>query len=129
MRMSGPLASRNDAESVATIMGAPDAGLILLDTGDYYGAGHNEKLVSRFIGHRREKAFLSVKFGGIRSPSGAYLGIDVRPAAVKNFAAYSLQRLGVDVIDLYQPGRLDPDVPVEDTMDAVANLIAEGKVC
>jgi aryl-alcohol dehydrogenase-like predicted oxidoreductase len=128
MRMSGPLASRNDAESVATIMGALDAGLNFLDTGDYYGAGHNETLVSQVIRHRREKAFLSVKFGGMRSASGAYQGIDVRPAAVKNFAVYSLQRLGVDVIDLYQPGRLDPDVPVEDTVGAVADLIAEGKV-
>lgn len=128
MRMSGPVASRDDAESVATIRAALDAGVTFLDAGDYYGAGHNEMLVGQAIKDSGEKAFLSVKFGGMRSASGAFLGIDVRPAAVKNFAAYSLQRLGVDVIDLYQPGRLDPDVPVEDTVGAVAGLIAEGKV-
>ena len=128
MRMSGPPASRDDAEAIATITAALDAGVTFLDTGDYYGAGHNEMLVGQAIKGRREKAFLSVKFGAMRSASGAFLGIDVRPAAVKNFAAYSLQRLGVDVIDLYQPGRLDPSIPVEETVGAVADLITEGKV-
>lgn len=128
MRMSGPPATRDDAEAVATITAALEAGVTFLDTGDYYGAGHNEMLVGQAIKSGREKAFLSVKFGAMRSASGAFLGIDVRPAAVKNFAAYSLQRLGVDVIDLYQPGRLDPSVPIEDTVGAVADLITEGKV-
>lgn len=128
MRMSGPPATRDDAEAVATITAALEAGVTFLDTGDYYGAGHNEMLVGQAIKSRRENAFLSVKFGAMRSVSGAFLGIDVRPAAVKNFAAYSLQRLGVDVIDLYQPGRLDPSVPIEDTVGAVADLITEGKV-
>lgn len=128
MRMSGPPATRDDAEAVATITAALEAGVTFLDTGDYYGAGHNEMLVGQTINSRRENAFLSVKFGAMRSASGAFLGIDVRPAAVKNFAAYSLQRLGVDVIDLYQPGRLDPSVPIEDTVGAVADLITEGKV-
>jgi aryl-alcohol dehydrogenase-like predicted oxidoreductase len=126
--MSGPPATRDDAEAVATINAALEAGVTFLDTGDYYGAGHNEMLVGQAIKGRRGNAFLSVKFGAMRSASGAFLGIDVRPAAVKNFAAYSLQRLGVDVIDLYQPGRLDPSVPIEDTVGAVADLIAEGKV-
>jgi aryl-alcohol dehydrogenase-like predicted oxidoreductase len=126
--MSGPPASRDDAEAIATITAALDAGVTFLDTGDYYGAGHNEMLVGQAIKGRREKAFLSVKFGAMRSASGAFLGIDVRPAAVKNFAAYSLQRLGVDVIDLYQPGRLDPSIPVEETVGAVADLITEGRV-
>jgi len=128
MRMSGPPASRDDAEAIATITAALDAGVTFLDTGDYYGAGHNEMLVGQAIKGRRENAFLSVKFGAMRSASGAFLGIDVRPAAVKNFAAYSLQRLGVDVIDLYQPGRLDPSIPVEETVGGVADLITEGKV-
>jgi aryl-alcohol dehydrogenase-like predicted oxidoreductase len=128
MRMSGLPAWRDDAESIATIIAALEAGVSFLDTGDYYGAGHNEMLIAKAISGRREKAFLSVKFGALRSASAQFLGIDVRPAAVKNFAAYSLQRLGVDVIDLYQPGRLDPDLPIEDTVGAVADLIAEGKV-
>jgi aryl-alcohol dehydrogenase-like predicted oxidoreductase len=85
-------------------------------------------LVGQAIKQRRENAFLGVKFGAMRSATGGFLGIDVRPAAVKNFAAYSLQRLGVEVIDLYQPGRLDPSVPIEDTIGAVADLITEGKV-
>ena len=129
MRMSGPPATRDDAEAVATIRAALDAGIEFLNTGDYYGHGHNEALVAQAIkGRRRDDAFLSVKFGALRSSSGQYIGIDVRPAAVKNFAAYSLQRLGVDVIDLYQPGRLDPSVPIEETVGAVAELITEGKV-
>ncbi len=119
---------RDDTEAVATIEAALEAGVTLLDTGDFYGMGHNETLVGRAIRHRRDQAFLSVKFGALFSPSGKFLGVDGRPASVKNFAAYSLQRLGVDVIDLYQPGRPDPAVPYEDTIGAVAELVAEGKV-
>jgi aryl-alcohol dehydrogenase-like predicted oxidoreductase len=121
-------AGRDDAESLATITEALDSGITLIDTGDFYGMGHNEALVARAIAGRRESVFLSVKFGALRSPSGAFLGFDGRPAAVKNFAAYSLQRLGVDVIDLYQPARVDPAVPYEETIGTVADLIREGKV-
>ena len=102
--------------------------MTLLNTADFYGMGHNESLVSRAIKGRRDQAFLSVKCGMLRSPAGAFLGIDGRPNAVKNFAAYSLQRLGVDVIDLYQPARPDPSVPYEETIGAIADLIKEGKV-
>jgi aryl-alcohol dehydrogenase-like predicted oxidoreductase len=134
MRMSnfpGSQASRNtnsEAESIATIHAALDAGINFLDTGDFYGMGHNEMLVGRALSGRRDDAFISVKFGAQKSPSGAFLGFDARPNSVKNFAAYSLQRLGVDEIDLYQPGRVDPAVPIEDTVGAVADLIREGKV-
>lgn len=124
----GSRADRDDAESLATIGAALDAGITLLDTGDFYGMGHNEALVGKAIAGRREEVFLSVKFGAQRSHSGAFLGFDGRPAAVKSFAAYSLQRLGVDVIDLYQPARVDPAVPYEETIGAVKDLIEEGKV-
>jgi aryl-alcohol dehydrogenase-like predicted oxidoreductase len=101
----------------------------MLNTGDFYGMGHNEMLIGRALkGRRRDDAVISVKFGAQRSPTGAFLGFDTRPAAVKNFAAYSLKRLGVDVIDMYQPARIDPSVPVEDTVGAIADLIEEGKV-
>ena len=124
----GSKTGRDDAESLATIAEALDRGVTLLDTGDFYGMGHNEALVGKAIAGRRDSVFLSVKFGAMRSFSGGFLGFDGRPAAVKNFAAYSLQRLGVDVIDLYQPARVDPAVPYEDTIGAVADLIREGKV-
>ena len=119
---------RADDESIGTIKAVLDAGINFLDTGDFYGMGHNESLVSRAIKGQRNQAFLSVKFGIMMSPSGAFLGIEGRPNSVKNFASYSLQRLGVDVIDLYQPGRPDPSVPYEETIGAIADLIKEGKV-
>jgi aryl-alcohol dehydrogenase-like predicted oxidoreductase len=100
----------------------------LLDTGDFYGAGHNEMLIGRALKDRRNEALLSVKFGALRSPDGGWGGFDARPAAVKNFAAYSLKRLGVDHIDIYRPARLDPNVPIEDTIGAIGDLIRAGYV-
>ena len=120
--------SGDDDESIATIHAALDSGINYLDTGDFYGSGHNESLVGKAIRDRRDQAFVGVKFGVLRAPWGAFLGADLRPAAVMSFASYSLQRLGVDVIDLYQPGRLDPTIPVEDTVGAIAELIRQGKV-
>lgn len=126
--MSGTYGSADDAESVATIRHAIERGITLIDTGDFYGHGHNELLIRRAIEGVRDKVQLSVKFGAMRGPDGASLGIDARPVAVKNFAAYSLQRLGVEVIDVYRPARLDPQVPIEDTVGAIADLIKAGFV-
>ncbi|MCE9597099.1 MAG: aldo/keto reductase [Spirochaetia bacterium] len=120
--------NRDEAESIATIHAALDAGITFLNTGDFYGMGHNEMLIARALKERSEKPTISVKFGAMRSPSGAFVGFDARPAAVKNFASYSLQRLGVEVIDIYQPSRVDPGVPFEETIGAVKDLIVEGKV-
>src|SRR5574342_1273184 len=128
MGMSGMYGPADDVESVATIHAALDAGITLLDTGDYYGAGHNEMLIGRALKGRRDKALLSVKFGALRSPDGGWTGIDTRPAAVKNFLAYTLIRLGVDHIDRYRPGRLAPAVPIEDTIGAIADLVKAGYV-
>jgi aryl-alcohol dehydrogenase-like predicted oxidoreductase len=128
MGMSGMYGPTDDVESVATIHAALDAGITLFDTGDYYGAGHNEMLIGRALKDRRDKAFLSVKFGALRAPDGRWLGIDTRPAAVRNFVAYSLTRLGVDHIDIYRPGRLDPNVPIEETVGAIADLVNAGYV-
>ena len=128
MAMSGAYGSTEDAESVATIRHAIERGITLLDTGDFYGSGHNELLLRRAIEGVRSRVQLSVKFGAMRGPDGAPQGTDNRPAAVKNFVAYSLQRLGVEVIDLYRPARLDPQVPIEDTVVAIADLIKAGFV-
>jgi aryl-alcohol dehydrogenase-like predicted oxidoreductase len=125
----GTHATRDDAESRATIEAALEAGVTLLDTGDFYGNGHNEMLLGDVLaGRNRTQTFLSVKFGALRTPAGSFGGIDGRQAAVKNFAAYSLQRLRVAQIDLYQPARIDPAVPIEETVGAVADLIQEGRV-
>jgi aryl-alcohol dehydrogenase-like predicted oxidoreductase len=120
--------SDSDSESIATIEAALDAGITLLNTGDFYGMGHNEALIARAIRHRRDQAFLSAKCGILRTHTGKILGMDGRPSAIKNYAAYSLQRLGVEYIDLFQPARADPSVPYEETIGAVADLIGEGKV-
>jgi aryl-alcohol dehydrogenase-like predicted oxidoreductase len=128
MGFSGMYGPAEDAESVATIQAAIDAGVTLLDTGDFYGMGHNEMLVGRAITGRRDRVQVSVKFGGMRDPKGAFIGLDMRPVAVKNFVAYSLKRLGVDVIDIYRPARLDPSVPIEETVGAIADLITAGYV-
>ncbi len=118
----------DDTESVATIHTALDEGVTLLDTGDFYGQGHNELLIGRALSGLREKPLLSVKFGALRGPDGSWLGVDARPAAVKNFVAYSLNRLRVDHIDVYRPARLDPNVPIEDTIGAIAELVRAGYV-
>jgi aryl-alcohol dehydrogenase-like predicted oxidoreductase len=123
--MYGPADER---ESIATIHAALDAGITLLDTGDYYGAGHNELLIGRALRDRPGKALLSVKFGALRGPDGSWLGMDARPAALKNFLSYTLERLGVDHVDIYRPGRLDPTVPIEETVGAIADLITAGYV-
>jgi aryl-alcohol dehydrogenase-like predicted oxidoreductase len=128
MGMSGVYGPSDDDESVATIRMAIERGVTLLDTGDFYGMGHNELLVRRGIEGLRDKVQLSVKFGALRGPDGSWFGVDTRPAAVKTFAAYSLKRLGVEVIDVYRPARLDPNVPIEETVGAIADLVKAGYV-
>ena len=129
MGMSGVYGSADEAESIATIHAALDAGISLIDTGDFYGMGHNEMLIGRALAHTpRDSYRLSVKFGAQRGPDGAPLGFDARPAAVKTAAAYSLRRLGTDHIDIYRPARLDPKVPIEETIGALAELIGAGYV-
>jgi aryl-alcohol dehydrogenase-like predicted oxidoreductase len=129
MAMSGIYGPADEAESIATIHAALVAGITLLDTGDFYGMGHNELLLRDALrGAPRESVFIQVKFGGQRDPGGAFVGYDASPAAVKNFLAYSLQRLGTDYVDLYQPARLDPEVPIEDTVGAIAEMIDAGYV-
>ena len=129
MGMSGSYGPSDDDESISTIHAALDAGITLLDTGDYYGMGHNELLVGQALrGRRRDEAVVSVKFGALRAPDNAFIGIDGRPAAVKNFLAYSLRRLGVEYIDIYRLGRVDPEVPIEETVGAIAEMIEAGYV-
>jgi aryl-alcohol dehydrogenase-like predicted oxidoreductase len=129
MGMSGIYGQADDQESIATIRAALDAGITLLDTGDFYGMGHNELLLRDALrGVRRNSVFIQVKFGGQRDPSGAFIGHDASPAAVKNSLAYTLTRLGTDYIDLYQPARLDPRVPIEDTVGAIAEMVRAGYV-
>src|SRR5260221_1377864 len=123
MGMSGMYGPSDRAESLATIHAALDAGVTLLDTGDFYGMGHNEMLIGEAIRSvPRDRFLLSVKFGALRDPAGGWSGFDGRPAAVKNFVAYSLQRLGVDHVDIYRPARLDGQVPIEETGGAIADL-------
>jgi aryl-alcohol dehydrogenase-like predicted oxidoreductase len=128
MGMSGMYGPADEKESIATIHAALERGVTLIDTGDFYGMGHNELLIGRALKDRRGKARLSVKFGALRSPDLDWNGVDTRPAAVKNFLAYSLKRLGVDHIDIYRPARLDPAVPIEDTVGAIADMIQAGHV-
>jgi len=129
MGMSGMYGASSREESLATLRAALDAGINLIDTGDFYGMGHNELLIGEVLrGARRDDVTLSVKFGALRDPAGRWLGFDGRPSAVKNFLAYSLQRLGVDYIDIYRPARLDPQVPVEETVGAIADAVRAGTV-
>jgi aryl-alcohol dehydrogenase-like predicted oxidoreductase len=127
MGMSDFYGPADRSESIATIHAALDAGITLLDTGDFYGVGHNEMLIREALaGKNRDNVQISVKFGALRDPGRGFLGYDSRPAAVKNFVAYSLQRLGVDHIDIYRPARLDPSVPIEDTIGTMADMIKAG---
>jgi aryl-alcohol dehydrogenase-like predicted oxidoreductase len=128
MGMSGMYGPADEPESLATIHAAIDAGVTLIDTGDFYGMGHNEMLLGQALRFFREKVLVSVKFGAQRGPDGAWLGYDARPVAVKTALAYSLKRLGVDYIDIYRPARLDPNVPIEETIGAIADLIKAGYV-
>jgi pyridoxine 4-dehydrogenase len=129
MGMSDLYGPADRLESIATIHAALDAGIKLLDTGDFYGMGHNEMLIREALaGRPRESVQISVKFGALRGPDGAWNGYDCRPQAVRNFVAYSLKRLGTDYIDIYRPARLDPAVPIEDTVGAIADLVKAGYV-
>src|SRR3954449_7315539 len=129
MAMSGAYGAADEAESIATIHAALDAGINLIDTGDFYGMGHNEMLIGRALADRnRDEVVLSVKFGAQRGPDNSWLGYDARPAAVKTALAYSLNRLGVDHIDVYRPARLDSKVPIEETVGAIAEMVEAGYV-
>ena len=129
MGMSDFYGPADRAESIATIHAALDAGITLLDTGDFYGMGHNEMLIREALSSRsREDVQISVKFGALRDVERNWHGYDSRPAAVKNFLGYSLQRLGVEAIDIYRPARLDPDVPIEDTIGAMAEMVKKGYI-
>jgi aryl-alcohol dehydrogenase-like predicted oxidoreductase len=131
MGMSGMYGPSDEAESIATVHAALDAGITLIDTGDFYGMGHNELLIRdalRSSGRDRGEVGISVKFGALRDADGGWLGNDARPQAVKNFLAYSLRRLGTDYVDIYRPARLDPNVPIEETVGAIAEQVQAGHV-
>jgi aryl-alcohol dehydrogenase-like predicted oxidoreductase len=129
MGMSDLYGPADDAESIATIHAALDAGVTLLDTGDYYGMGHNELLIRAALkGRDRTGVVISVKCGALRDPRGNWLGIDGRPASVKTFLAYTLRRLGTDWVDIYRLGRVDPAVPIEETVGAMAEMVRAGFV-
>ncbi|GAB0104962.1 aldo/keto reductase [Nocardia sp. JMUB6875] len=129
MGMSGMYGEADEATSIATVHAAIDSGANLIDTGDFYGMGHNELLIRRALADRkREDVLLSVKYGALRGPDNSFGGVDTRPAATKNFLAYSLQRLGTDYIDIYRPARLDPNVPIEETIGGLADLVRAGYI-
>jgi aryl-alcohol dehydrogenase-like predicted oxidoreductase len=129
MGMSDMYGPSDRAESIATVHAALAADVTLIDTGDFYGSGHNEMLLQEALkGVSRGRYELSVKFGGLRDPAGAFVGYDCRPMAIKNFLTMSLRRLGVDYVDVYRPARLDPDVPIEDTIGAIGEMVQAGYV-
>lgn len=129
MGMSEVYGPADRGEAIATVHAALDAGITLLDTGDFYAMGHNELLVQEALRNvARDKVQLSVKYGALRGPAGDFVGMDTRAAATKNFLAYSLQRLGTDYVDIYRPARLDPGIPIEDTIGGLAELVKAGYV-
>src|SRR5579863_6938068 len=129
MGMSGGYGPSDDKECIATIHAALEAGITMIDTADFYGMGHNEMLIREALkGGKRERAFVAVKFGSMRGPDLKHYGDDARPQAAKNFLAYSLRRLGTDYVDLYQPSRVDPQVPIEDSIGAIADMVKAGYV-
>lgn len=129
MGMSGMYGPADRTESIATIHAALDAGVTMIDTGDFYGMGHNEQLIAEALrGVPRDRYLLSVKFGNLRDPAGGIIGNDSRPKSIANFLAYSLKRLGVDHLDIYRPSRLDTDTPIEDTIGAMADLVKAGHI-
>ncbi|HET7448479.1 MAG TPA: aldo/keto reductase [Methyloceanibacter sp.] len=129
MGMSDLYGPADRSESIATIHAALYAGITLLDTGDFYGMGHNEMLIAEALkGRDRSSVVISVKFGALRDAAGNWIGYDARPAVVKTSLAYSLRRLGTDYIDIYRPSRLDPAVPIEDTIGAIAEMVKAGYV-
>jgi len=129
MGMSDVYGPADRHESIRTIHAALDAGITLIDTGDFYGSGHNELLLREALaGRKRDEVFIAVKFGAMRTPLRAFAGTDCRPAAVKNFLSYTLQRLGMEYVDLYQPARVDPNVPIEETVGAIKDMIEAGFV-
>ncbi|WP_313551807.1 aldo/keto reductase [Pseudomonas sp.] len=128
MGMSDLYGPADRTESIATIHAALEAGVNLLDTGDFYGMGHNEQLIAEALRDRREAVTISVKFGALRGPDGAWMGYDGRPKATRNFLAYTLKRLNTDHVDIYRIARLDPDVPIEDTVGAIAEMVKAGYV-
>jgi pyridoxine 4-dehydrogenase len=129
MGMSDFYGPADEGESIATIHAAIDAGITLIDTGDFYGTGRNELLIAKALKDRdRDDLTISVKFGGLRDPAGAFIGYDARPLAVKNFLAHTLTRLGTDHVDIYRPARVDPAVPIEETVGAIAEMVEAGYV-
>ena len=129
MGMSDVYGPADRAESIATIHAALDAGITLLDTGDFYGMGDNEMLIREALrGRAREQIVLSIKFGALRDLDGNFVGVDTRPVAIRNFLSYTLRRLGTDHVDIYRPARLDPNVPIEDTVGTIADLVKAGYV-
>jgi pyridoxine 4-dehydrogenase len=128
MGMSDFYGPADEGASIATIHAALEAGITYFDTGDFYGSGHNELLLGRALAGRRDAAFIAVKFGALRDPAGGFAGLDMRPVALRNFLAMTLRRLGTDHVDLYMPARVPPDLPIEEVVGAIGDLVRAGWV-